>query len=271
MYAVLQQRARVGAALEWRPEWPFAVVVVVAWVVLLAGSAWPETRAPDPGAPVTQVSTRDALGHHGHPTPGAAAMPRAHGASGGMLQALTGWGLMSVAMMLPVTLPAVGHVGVNSLRRRRQRAMAIYVAVYVGIWLCFGVMVLAGERWLRDAAGVDGRVLLASALAVAAAWQVTRCKRRALFQCRRTVPLPPVGLRADAGCAHFAVRQGWRCVRSCWALMAVMAVVGHSGIVLMVAITTLIVMEELTRDGQRLLRPSAGVLAVASGLVALGV
>lgn len=270
MHSVREQRARVEAALGWRPEWPFVVVIMLAWVVLLAGSAWPGARAIDRDAPATQVSIGDHLGHHGHPTPGAIAMPLPHSASGGVLEALAGWGLMSVAMMLPVALPAVRHVGLNSIRRRRQRAMALYVAVYVGIWVGFGIIVLVGERWLRDAADLDSRVLLAFALAVAAGWQVTRFKRRALFQCRRTVPLPPVGLKADAGCARFAVRQGWRCVTSCWALMTVMAIVGHDGIVVMAAMSALIMMEELTRVGRRLLRPSAGMLALASGLVALG-
>jgi predicted metal-binding membrane protein len=106
---------------------------------------------------------------------------------------------------------------------------------------------------------------------MAAIWQLTRTKRRALFACRRTVPLPPVGRRADAGCARFALLQGWRCVVSCWALMLIMLMVGHAGLIWMVVLTALILVEELTRLGRRLLRPSAAALAFVGGLVVLGI
>jgi predicted metal-binding membrane protein len=201
----------------------------------------------------------------------------AHGlqqGSGGLLGGLLGWVLMAVAMMVPVTLPAVRHVGFNSIRRRRQWAMTLYLAIYLGVWVTFGVLALAAERLARQALGLEGRVLLAFALVLAGGWQLTRVKRRALFRCRRTVPLPPVGLRADAGCARFALQQGWRCVTSCWALMVVMAVVGHSGhsgLVWMTALTALTMVEELTLLGRRLLCPSAIALTLTAGLALIGV
>lgn len=220
---------RAAAALRWAPEWPMAVIVAVAWLALAAG------------------------GHEAHASP----------------ETLSGWTIMTVAMMAPGALPAVRHVGLNSIRRRRWWAMALYLAVYVGVWTAFGVVVLGAARLARGV-GVDGRTLLALALAVAAGWQLSRAKRRALLRCRRTVPLPPVGLRADAGCARFALHQGGRCVASCWALMLVMAVVGHSAMAWMVALTVLAVLEDLTVLGRRLLRPSAAAMGVAAGLVALG-
>ena len=241
------------AALRWRPEWGITVVVAVAWIVLLA--------------------THDHR-HHGHIGLTQGAAPGPQRGSGGVLVGLPGWALMAVAMMAPVTLPAVRHVGFNSIRRRRQWAMTFYFAVYTGVWVAFGVLALASKRLTRETLGLDRRVLLTLALVVAAGWQLTRIKRRALFRCRRTVPLPPVGLRADAACARFALQQGWRCVTSCWALMAVMPFVGHAdhaGLVWMAALTALVMGEELTLLGRRLLRASAVALIAAAGLVALGV
>ena len=59
-------------------------------------------------------------------------------------------------------------------------------------------------------------------------------------------------------------------MRSCWAIMVVMAAVGHSGLVWMAALTALVVAEELTVSGRRLTRPAAAALAVAAAAVALG-
>jgi predicted metal-binding membrane protein len=250
---VRQRWPGVVAALRWRPEWRITVAVAFAWIVLLA--------------------THDHR-YDGHVTLTQDAAQGLQRGSGGLLVGLLGWALMAVAMMGPVTLPAVRYVGFNSIRRRRQWAMTLYFAVSMGVWVAFGVLALAGERVARETLGLDRRVLLMLALAVAAGWQPTRSKRRALFRCRRTVPLPPVGLRADAACARFALQQGWRCVTSCWALMAVMAVIGHSdhsGLVWMAALTALIMGEELTLLGPRLLRASAVALIAAAGLVALGV
>jgi predicted metal-binding membrane protein len=235
--------------LRWRPEWPFTVIVALAWISLAAG-------ALSPGS--ARVSSAELASHHFmfH----AVWWP----------EGLAGWCVMAAAMMLPLTLPAVRHVAMNSLRPRRYRAMALYVTVFVAVWIGFGATVLVLERGLEERAGIDARLLLAAALAAAAAWQVTPAKRRAVFGCRRTVPLPPVGIRADAACARFAWRQAWRCVISCWALMVVMAIAGH-GLAVMAALTVLMALEELTFVGRRLFAPSAAALGLAAAIVALTV
>lgn len=231
---------RVALTLQWRPEWRIAAVVVAAWLALLAGLGMQRAHlGPD------------------------------HSALG-VIAGLPGWSLMVVAMMVPVTLPAVRYVGLNSMRRRRVRAMALYTAVYVGAWLLFGVTALAADHLLDVHAGLGEPTLLALALIVAAGWQLSRAKRRALFACGRTVPLPPLGRRADAGCARFALLHAWRCIRSCWSIMLVMVVVGHSSLAWMVALTALVAAEELTVTGRRLTQPAAAVLAVTAGVVWLG-
>ena len=232
------RRHQLALTLQWRPEWRVATVAAAAWVALLAG-----------------------LGMHG------ADMGTHHAPFVG----LAVWTLMVVAMMVPVTLPAVRYVGLNSMRRRRQRAMALYTAVYVGVWMVFGLTAIGLDHIVGAHLGISEPLLLAIVLAVAGGWQLTRAKRRALYACGRTVPLPPLGRRADAGCARFAVLHGWRCIQSCWAIMLVMVVIGHSSLVWMIALTALVIAEELTVTGRRLTRPAAGILALAAAGVALGV
>jgi predicted metal-binding membrane protein len=244
--ALRRQRTRVLDALRWRPEWWAALVVAAAWLTLLAG-----------------------VGGHAGMADGHDMASAGDAGWSGILAQLPAWVLMVVAMMVLVTLPAVGYVGLNSIRRRRVRAMSIYLAVYVGAWIVFGLVVLGAEELLRAKVAIDSRSLLTVALAAAAVWQLTRFKLRALYACGRTVPLPPVGLRADAGCARFALVHATRCMRSCWALMIVMTLVGHWNVLWMAAFTGVVAIEELTLVGRRLLCLSAVALALASGAVSL--
>ncbi|MGH3887533.1 MAG: DUF2182 domain-containing protein [Pseudonocardiaceae bacterium] len=234
---------RVTIALAWRPEWLVAVVVAMAWVALAAIPASP--------------SHQGAHGLHSETS-----APAAIGV------AIGGWALMSVAMMVPVTLPAVRHVGLNSIRRRRRWAMGVYVASYVAVWVLFGVLAL-GLVWALRSTGawstdLGDRQLVVGALVIATGWQLTTWKRRAVVACQRTVPLPPTGWRADYGCAHFGVRQAGRCVISCWPLMLLMAVVGHGNLVVMAALTAGIVAERRAPAGKRRIALLGGALAVAT-------
>lgn len=233
-------RQRVAVALRWRPEWRVAVAAAAAWPALLAG-----------------IGAHDVASGPEH----TALAP---------IAGLLGWSLMVVAMMVPVTLPAVRHVALNSMRHRRMRAMALYTVVYVGAWALFGVAALALGHLVSVHLGLGRDAALALALALAAAWQPTRFKRRALYACGRTVALPPSGRRADAACARFALLHARRCIQSCWAIMLVMVVVGHASLGWMVALTAFVVAEELTTDGDRLSRPAAVAFAAAAAAVALG-
>ena len=237
MHGLRAHVQRLTLTLRWRPEWRVAAAAAAAWLALLTGLGM----------------------HRAHVGPDHSPL--------GVLAGLPGWSVMVVAMMVPATLPAVRHVGLNSMRRRRERAMAIYTAVYVGAWALFGVTALGAHHVLTVHLGVGDTGALALALVVAAGWQLTRAKRRALYACGRTVPLPPIGHRADAGCARYALLHARRCMQSCWAIMLVMVAVGQSSLAWMIALTALVVAEELTVRGRRFTRPAAAVLAAAAVVV----
>jgi predicted metal-binding membrane protein len=174
---------------------------------------------------------------------------------------------MSLSMMVPVTMPAIRHVGLNSIRRRRHWAMAVYVTAYLTVWVAFGALALLFVRASR-AAGVDERQFIVFTLSLATAWQLTPSKRRAIVACRRTVALPPAGWRADLACARFGVYQAWRCIVACWPLMLLMAAIGHE-LGLMMVLTTIVVAEERASIRDRLRLPFAAAFAAVTVLTAL--
>ncbi len=174
------------------------------------------------------------------------------------------WALMAVAMMLPTAMPAVRHVAVNSLYWRRRRAMAEFIAVYLGIWALFSALVLG---LALASAPTDSALVLPLLLGVAALWQLTPLKRRALRACHQPRALPPYGWRATAGVARFGLGNGGACLASCWAMMLTMAVVGTARLAWMAALTTLIAIEKLNLKPARTARRT-GLLLGAAAIVA---
>ncbi len=174
---------------------------------------------------------------------------------------LAWWAVMAVAMMVPVTLPSVRHVALGSTWRRRHRAVAVFLAAFLGVWLAFGTVIVAVSQAAVSRLGPAATVVVA--FAAAAAWQVSPAKRRGLRRCGRTMPLAPHGWRADRDCAHFGAVAGWSCVLSCWALMAATVAAAHSLVVM--AVLFAVQLDERLRR-----RPASGASAVVvAGLGAL--
>jgi predicted metal-binding membrane protein len=139
---------------------------------------------------------------------------------------LCAWLAMVVAMMLPLQLDAVRVAAFRSLRRRRQRAAALFVLGYLAPWAALG----AAVAWLRSASwpAAHADAAAAAAFALAALWTLTAARRRALVACHRTVPLAPTGWRADRDCVGYGARVGAACAASCWATMLGCALTGHA-------------------------------------------
>ena len=231
-----------------------AVAVAAAWTALIAldasmshGSAAMSSMPGMPGMSPAGSAGRSML------------------ASAGVAGGSGLWVLMVVAMMLPSTLPALRHVGANSLRWRRRRAMSLFVAVYVTTWSVVGIVfVLAVSAWPVLAAPVAG----ALALALAAAWQLTPHKRRALADCHRSAPLAPRGWQADWGVIRFAARNGLACLRSCWAMMLVMGL-ASSMVFWMVTLAGIVVLEKRWHRPRQAARAAAWLLAAGAFVAAV--
>lgn len=269
-------RARLGRVPRWLGLWdrPPAPVLAVAGLVLAAWAALVGGFIPMPMAsaagPTASVGPLWICG-----LPGGMSMAGAAGDGGPVSQALAGmpmWSLMALAMMLPAALPATAHVAVNSLSRRRGRAVSQFLIAYLAPWLLFGAVVLLILAMLPADRAV---LLLAAALAVATAWELSPAKQWALNRCHRTSPLPPRGWRAILGAARYGFLHGGACVASCWPLMLVMAVAPSARLAWCAGLATFGLAEKATLKPRRRARRLGVLLAlgtvVAAAAIPLGI
>jgi predicted metal-binding membrane protein len=169
--------------------------------------------------------------------------------------------------MLPAVLPAVRYVAGSSLYWRRRRAMTSFAAAYLAIWVAYGGVLYAA---LSAGQSVAGGPPFAAALALAAGWQLTQGKSKALSDCHRPLPLPQRGWRATAGAIRFGLWNGFACLRSCWAIMMAMAVANSPAIVWMTGFTAIVIAERFAQRPQRTTHVVAALLAASTLIVAVG-
>jgi predicted metal-binding membrane protein len=253
-------------AVPRRPTFWVEIGVVVTWVVLAVTST---VAQGSDGSGSGSFWSDDALWICTIEAAGSAAQGGAgHAATAGggsLIAAAPTWGLMAVAMMVPPALPAVRHVAVNSLYWRRRQAVVEFLLGFLAIWVAFSVVVLGS---LSNWEPARSEWVLAAALALAAAWQLTPLKWRALRRCHRPSPLPPFGWRATAGAVGFGWRNGAYCLLSCWAMMVAVALATSSMLAWMAALTVLIYLEKLNLKPRWAARRVAVLLAAASLAVA---
>jgi predicted metal-binding membrane protein len=131
---------------------------------------------------------------------------------------VAGWALMVAAMMPPLIVRPLLHVQVQSLARRRTRAMLLFGAGYVSIWLAAG-LVLQPLAWvLAGAVGAPWTGIGVAAL-LACLWQVSPLKQVCLNGCHRQPALAAFGLAADLDSLGFGVGHALWCVGTCGPLM----------------------------------------------------
>jgi predicted metal-binding membrane protein len=147
--------------------------------------------------------------------------------------------------------------------------MALYLIAFIAPWIAVGAVAIGVAVLIGQLTAEQSRSALVVALIVASAWEMSGPKRRALLQCALTLPLPPVGLRADVACIRFGLYQARRCFTTCWALMAVLLVAGPMPVVWMAGLSVLVVIEHWTTIGWRLRRPTAALLAAIAVAVIL--
>ena len=192
------------------------------------------------------------------------------GGTGGIVPAIREWAVMVIAMMLPLAIGPIQAIAARSLWRRRHRAIAWWLFGYIAPWVVLGLSVsLLDTRFL---AGVlpSQRAGVALAFAVAAIWQATSTRQRAISACHRTPSLAPTGWRANRDCVRYGWTNGVNCVASCGALMLACWLLGHgaAGLLAMITVTALGFAERfMVRPDQRALALAVGAHAVFAAAI----
>jgi predicted metal-binding membrane protein len=183
------------------------------------------------------------------------------------------WITMMVAMMFPTVAPIV--LLHRMVMRRRDQGVTTTVAFgggYLVVWAIVGVIplaVLLAFRGAADGAGwvgpVSGTVLIA-----AGAYQFTRWKDTCQRACR--TPLTFLAThdfgRGVRGALRTGISHGLYCLGCCWALMAVLFVVGLMNLAWMAGIAVVFLAEKNWRHGPALSK-LAGVAVICFGVLVI--
>jgi predicted metal-binding membrane protein len=227
--------------------WPW-VLVAAAWTVALLAALTHQTYLID----------HDYLLEQSHlPWPATVAL------------FLAGWQVMTVAMMLPSSLPMVYMLVYASRQQARPRAtQAAFLAGYAIVWTAFAVAAFFGDtlihrlvdRWPWMAA--NSYLIGAATFTIAGAFQFSPLKERCLTACRSPFSFFVRYYRKGVGAAwHLGLRHGGFCLGCCWALMLVMFGIGVGSLVWMAVLAGVMVVEKAVPGGQRL-SPIIGVVLV---------
>jgi predicted metal-binding membrane protein len=237
----------------------FVALVGLAWVGLLVWHASPYGRF---------------LGHEGLED----VAPLSEGYLGLLVFFVAGWTLMTVAMMLPTSLPLFAFFRTLVRERRQRRSLVLLLVVgYLAVWTAFAAAVHFNDQAIHVAVErVDwfhhnAWLIAASTFAVAGAYQFSSLKYRCLDKCRSPVGFVLAhwheGRRADA--FVLGVRHGLFCLGCCWSLMLLMFAVGVGSVGWMLALAAVMATEKNVSWGRRLSAPVGVVLLASAGAIAV--
>src|SRR5829696_7950533 len=185
-----------------------------------------------------------------------------------------GWLLMTVAMMLPSSVPLVMTFAALVGRRHHPPTLVVLLLVgYLIVWGAFGLAAWLADRALHAAVdqlpwlATHPQVIIATTLFVAGLWQFSPLRDRCLDACRS--PLGFVlnrwrGTSERREALAMGIAHGAFCVGCCWSLMLVMFGVGLGSLAAMLALGGVTAVEKNVASGRRLTRPLGIVLLIAA-------
>ncbi|HYW03707.1 MAG TPA: DUF2182 domain-containing protein [Gammaproteobacteria bacterium] len=184
------------------------------------------------------------------------------GGHGGLVATFAMWVVMMVAMMLPSVVPTVSVFAMLAGRRSPRsaaRTTAMFVAGYSLAWIGYCVPAAVAQWELARAAlltsmGASTSAAVSAAILVGAGlFQFSGLKNACMSRCRSPLAFLIQEWRdGAAGALVVGLRNGSNCVGCCWALMAVLFVVGTMNLLWMALFTLLVCAEKIVPARWRL-------------------
>ena len=188
---------------------------------------------------------------------------------------IAGWVLMTIAMMLPTTVPLLQIFRrLSGQRADANTLLGLVITGYLTVWFGFGIVAHLFDyglhefyergAWLQANPWVFG----AGPLLLAGVFQFSRLKYSCLDKCRS--PLSFVmqywrGMRDQWHSFLLGVHHGIFCIGCCWALMLLMFAVGMGSIGWMLALACVMAIEKNMPWGRSISAPlGIGLLAWGS-------
>jgi predicted metal-binding membrane protein len=240
--------------------------VVTGSLVFLSAVAWfYVVREPDDGMAVGVLNRPES-------SDPMSAMDAGSGMS--LTLFMTTWVVMMVAMMFPATAPVV--LVFDRWRRARHRTIFLTVSFilgYLAVWSAAGLSVYAALMVIEDhVTSSESAVRVGGAtLAAAGIYQLTPLKTICLTKCRSPLTLvmnhAQQLARGLLGPLRVGVVHGAYCLGCCWALMAVLVVLGLMNLGWMAAVSALILVEKVLPAGHHIGRVIGAGIVVAGATV----
>jgi predicted metal-binding membrane protein len=185
------------------------------------------------------------------------------------------WAAMMIGMMVPSATPMVvaytDWTRNGPARSSRAGAVASFLSGYVLVWLGFSLLAAVLQVTLERAGlltvmgATSAPVLGGTVLLLAGLFQLTPWKESCLRRCRTPLGFLIAEWRDGAtGALIMGVRHGAYCLGCCWALMAVLFVVGTMHLVWMAVIAAFVLVEKVAPRVLRI-RYAAAVVLIGWG------
>ncbi len=186
------------------------------------------------------------------------------------------WAAMMVGMMTPTAAPLIliyARVGRQAAAQQQPfAASAWFAGGYLLMWIVFSLIATFAQWIVERAGGLDTAMAATTStvggvtLIAAGLYQWSPVKDACLRQCQS--PLQFIqqhgGFRSDArGSLALGVRHGAYCVGCCWALMALLFVVGIMNVLWIALIMIFVLAEKIVPAGRLIARTAGSAFLIA--------
>lgn len=183
------------------------------------------------------------------------------------------WTVMMVAMMVPSAAPMVlMFANVQRQRQKQQRpfvSTGVFLLGYLIIWTAFSLITTLAQWGLHSTALLSPMMISTSSLfggvllMAAGIFQWTPLKHTCLKHCRSPLGFITTDWRDGTwGALIMGLRHGSYCTGCCWALMALLFVVGVMNLFWVAMIAVFVLIEKIVPNGHW--------VSKASGLMLIG-